>query len=277
MSIDATGKQTFRVQITGLGEDNFAPQVREESIPTTNIVHVVPLAPLNRGNVHHGNWSRTLVGVGKAPDDFLSDFQSLTNLDGNIVGICQPNVPLVTTVYTNITAGVTNISFGVTNVVGNTTNIIDGIVVPNPGQIGYFFYALWAPLPSLSANPSSLSFHRRAALIPVGDASPRAKGTLDISFNGNTGRSLMRVRAVNLTHGQQYTLFVADRTNQDLYVMIPADTMKQVKLGATATFVRDTKFADPLPQQARDIGDLSGRVVQIRDAFDVVHMQGVLP
>jgi len=85
------------------------------------------------------------------------------------------------------------------------------------------------------------------------------------------------VRAVNLTHGQQYTLFVANSTNQDKTVMIPVDNMTQNELGSTARLVRDTQFADPLPQQARDIGDLSGRIVQIRDAFDFVHLQGIMP
>ena len=49
--------------------------------------------------------------------------------------------------------------------------------------------------------------------------------------------------------------------------MIPVDNMTQKNLGSTATLVRDTQFADPLPQQARDIGDLSGRIVEVRDAF----------
>ena len=53
--------------------------------------------------------------------------------------------------------------------------------------------------------------------------------------------------------------------------------MTQVKFGGSATLVRDTQYADPLPQQTRDIGELSGRVVQIRDAFDVVHLQGIMP
>ena len=85
------------------------------------------------------------------------------------------------------------------------------------------------------------------------------------------------VQAVNLTPGQQYTLFVADSTSQVITVMIPVDTMTQVNLGSTASLVRDTQFADPLPQQARDVGDLSGRLIQIRDAFDYVHLQGIVP
>jgi len=107
---------------------------------------------------------------------------------------------------------------------------------------------------------------------------------VNISFNGNTGRSELKIRASNLTPGQQYTLFVANTTNHDVTVMLPVDNMTQKNLGSTATFVRDTQFGDPLPQtgdpmpaQARDIGDLSGHIVQIRDAFDTVHLQGDMP
>ena len=59
--------------------------------------------------------------------------------------------------------------------------------------------------------------------------------------------------------------------------MMPINTLTQRNLGSTATFVRDTIFGDPLPLQARDIGDLSGRLLQIRDAFDIVHLQGLMP
>ena len=59
--------------------------------------------------------------------------------------------------------------------------------------------------------------------------------------------------------------------------MIPVDKMTQKQLGSTARLVRDTQFGDPLPQQARDVGDLSGRVIQVRDEFKIVHLQGILP
>jgi len=278
MTIDASGKETFRVEVTDLGDDNFAPFYRAESSFTTNIIPSLLLPPLNRTSVKNGDWSRTLVGAGEAPEDFLPFVASLTDLDGSSVDVSQPGIPFVTTIYTNIFGGMTNTVMGVTNIVGTITNIIDGIVIPNPGQTGFVFSVLWAPLPELTTDPGALSYHRHGKLAVVGDASPHASGTVKISFNGATGRSVLDVRAANLTHGQQYTLFVADSTNQDMTVMIPVDLMIQNNtLGPIATLVRDTQFADPLPQQARDIGDLSGRIVQIRDAFDVVHLQGIMP
>ena len=284
MAVDGNGKEIFQVNIQKLGENNYTAIVRDEPSFTTNIVDGVTLAPLARLNPKNGTWSRTYTGINQAPDDFLDFVANLTELAGTSVDISQPDVPDVTTIFTNIIGGVTNIVSGVTNVVGNVTNIIDGIVIPNPGQTGLVFSTMWAPLYSPTSDPGALSYHRHGTLVVIGDASPKASATVNISFNGNTGRSILKISAKNLTPGQQYTLFVANTTNHDMTVMIPVDNMTQKNLGPTATFVRDTQFGDPLPQtgdpvpvQARDIGDLSGHIVQIRDAFDIVHLQGDMP
>ena len=275
--IDAAGNETFQVNVGALGSTNWGPFIRLEPIVTTNIADTLALAPLGRTNFKKGTWTRSYIGAGQAPADILPFFGNLTELSNTEVVIAQPGFPNVTTIFTNIIGGVTNIVSGVTNVVGNVTNIIDGIVIPNPGQTGTIFSALWAPLYSLSADPSALSYHRKSKLVAVGDASPNAVATVNISFNGNTGRSELKIQASNLTPGQQYTLFIADDTNHVMTVMIPIDNMTQKNLGSKATFVRDTQFGDPLPQQARDIGDLSGRIIQIRDGFDTVHLQGDMP
>ncbi len=275
--VDKHGKETFQINITKLGQQNYGPVFRDEPSYTTNVTTVLELAPLARTSVSRGTWSRTLIGTNEAPADFLPLFGDLAELSNTEIDVAQPGTPLVTTITTNITAGVTNISVGVTNVVGNVTNIINGIEIPNPGQTGSFFSVMWAPLYQLNAKPNLLSYHRHGKLVAVGDASPKAAGTVKISFDGTTGRSQFQVHAVNLTPGQQYTLFIADDTNHVMTVLLPVDNMTQKNFGSTATFVRDTQFGDPLPQQARDIGDLSGRIIQIRDAFDIIHMQGDMP
>ena len=53
--------------------------------------------------------------------------------------------------------------------------------------------------------------------------------------------------------------------------------MTSNKSGAQQQFLRDTKFGDPLPLQSRNVIDLSGHVIQIRDAFGAVHLEGVVP
>lgn len=262
-TVDGNGKETFQVTVTKLGIANFAPFMRLTSTPITNAVPTLGLAPLSRTNLKNGTWVRTYVGTGQAPADILPFFGNLSQLSNTEVEVAQPGFPDVTTIFTNV--------------VGNVTNIINGIVIPNPGQTGTVLSVMWAPLYPLSSDPSSLSYHRHSKLVSVGDASPKAAGAVSISFNGSSGRSELKITAKNLTPGQQYTLFVADNTNQNTAVMVSVDNMTQKNLGSTATLVRDTQFGDPLPQQARDIGDLSGRIIQIRDAFDVVHLQGDMP
>src|SRR5207249_3514502 len=145
MKIDGNGKETFQVNIRKLGEDNFSLFFYERPSYTTNLTLGLDLPPLDRTSFKKGNWSRTLAGTGQAPADFLPFFGHLTELANMEVDVAQPSIPTVTTIFTNIIAGVTNISMGVTNVVGNTTNIINGIVSPNPGQTGEIFTAFWAP------------------------------------------------------------------------------------------------------------------------------------
>ncbi len=275
--IDSHGKETLQITVTKLGEANYGPVLRIEPTFTTNITDGTYLAPLARTSVGQGTWSRSYIGTNEAPADLLRFFGNLTEANSNEIDIAQPGIPPVTTIFTNIVGSVTNISLGVTNIVNDVTNIINGIVIPNPGQTSTFFSVVWAPLYGLTAKPSTLNYHRHSKLLPVGDASPKAVATVNISFNGVTGRSQFQVNAANLTPGQQYTLFVADRTNLDMFVMIPVDVMTQKSLGSAATFIRDTQFGDPLPQQARDIGDLSGRLMEIRDGFDTVHLQGFMP
>ncbi|HXI82859.1 MAG TPA: hypothetical protein VNL17_02070 [Verrucomicrobiae bacterium] len=282
--IDSNGKETFLVNVTKLGQDNFTLFIRDEPSFTTNGVGGADLPPLARTGIKKGTWSRRLVGLGEAPPDFLPFVGDLTQLDNTSVDVSQPDIPSVTTIFTNIIAGTTNIVMGVTNIVGDVTNILDGIVIPNPGQTGLVFSTLWAPLYSLTTDLGARSYHRHGSLVAIGDASPNAVGMMNISFNGNSGRSELKIRASNLTPGQQYTLFIANTTNHNMTVMLPVDNMTQKNLGSTATFVRDTQFGDPLPKtgdpvpvQARDVGDLSGHIVQIRDAFDNVHLQGDMP
>lgn len=282
MGIDANGKETFQVALKRLGEDNFGIFLANKSSFDTNCC-VYSVDPLDRTSVKSGSWSRKLVGDGAAPQEFLNlsvfdlDIPDLTVLSNSEVDISQPGIPNLTTMVTNIIAGTTNVFFGVTNVVGTTTNIITGIEVPNPGQTGLVFSALWAPLSGLTAKPGRLSYHRHGTLSHVGTASPDARATVRISFTGSTGRSVLDIRAVKLTRGQTYTVFVSNATNSIPLIMIPVNVMTQKKDSSSARFLRDTKFADPLPQQARDIGDLSGRLIEIRDAFDVVHLEGVMP
>jgi hypothetical protein len=277
LKIDAKGNETLKASIKRFGQNNLSLFFREEPHFTTNYVTGVILPPLDRSDPKKGTWSRTLIGANQSPVDFLPFFPHLTDLAGNSMDASQPSIPTVTTTFTNIIAGVTNISMGVTNIIGNVTNVINGIAIPNPGQTGEVFAVLWAPVYGLTNKPSLLNYRGSSTLSAVGTASPTARGKVKIRFSGATGRSVLDVRTSKLTRGQEYTLFIADRTNTDMYAMIPVDKMVQRDLGSTATLVRDTHFGDPLPHTTRDIGDLSNRLIEVRDEFKIVHLRGIMP
>ena len=49
------------------------------------------------------------------------------------------------------------------------------------------------------------------------------------------------------------------------------------KNGSKARFLRATQFGDPLPQQVRDVGGLSGRPLLILDGFSIINLEGTIP
>jgi hypothetical protein len=160
------------------------------------------------------------------------------------------------------------------------TNIVTGIPVPTPNVTNVVAVILWAPLYAPTVDPGAGSYLRKDTMIPLAVAppSPGAKGTIAVRFKGTLGESVFDVKASKLTPGQVYHVYIADSTNQNTFVLIDAGTMTTSKSGSTARFLRDTRFGDPLPQQVRDAGDLSGRIIEIRDDFGIfIHLQGIVP
>lgn len=266
LNVDAKGTQTMQTDIRGLcNECSFGLFVAPLPNFSTGCC-TLAVAPLGRVNSKRGTWSRRLTGDGTAPIELVNvGFNNLSDLDGLRADIARP--------------AVNNEILTVTNVVGVVTNIIMGIPVPTPNVTNVVDTILWAPLYAPTANPSARSYVRKDTMVrTVVPPSPNAKGTMTIRFKGISGESVFDIRATQLEAGQVYHVWVADSTNQTTFLLIDAGTMTTSKFGARARFVRDTRFGDPLPQQVRDAGDLSGRVVEIRDEFgDFVHLQGVLP
>jgi hypothetical protein len=273
------GKQTCIVQINNLRETDFGIFIGSAPTPDTNST-VSGVAPLNRINFKKGNWSSNFSGVNGAPLEF--NVPNLNDLSGGSIYIASATDNALVQGVTNITGCVTNIDIilDVTNVTKCVTNIYVGIPI-NAGGTGTVTAVLWAPIPPLVSNPSDFNYHNTLDLsLPANDAappSPNAKGTVSVKFNNSQGRSVLDVRGANLTAGQTYTLFIGDSTNLPPAVLVEAGTMTSNKTGAQQQFLRDTKFGDPLPLQVRNVIDLSGRAVQIRDAFGSVHLEGVVP
>jgi len=278
----ANGKEIFEVQIKGLGEDQYAIYGTDTCANFDTNCYVDAVTLVNRTSVKKGVWTRKIVGINVAPAEFVS--LGITNLADILIGqldVAQPHIPDIVTSVTNIVGGVTNIVGSVTNIVGSTTNVVLGIPLPTINQTGEVFATLWAPLRPMTTKPNLLSYSAITNLfVPdvIAPPSPNATGKVKTHFVGSQGRSIIEVHAKGLIQGQKYTLFIADQmTNLDEIVMIPAGDMTTNKAGNEADFVRDTKFADPLPQQAGNIEELTGRRIEVRDSFFNVHLEGTIP
>ncbi len=256
------GRQTCTVQIIGLGEKDFGIFVGGSSTPDTNSL-ISSVGPLDRTVIRKGNWMRFFSRNDGAPLEF--DVENLSDLSGGIMIIGKADENLLIQ--------------GVTNVVGNVTNILVGIPLPLPDVTNVIGGVLWAPIPPLLANPSILNFNAVNTLHqPEPPApSPSAAGMVRIKFNATQGRSVLDVRATGLIRGQTYSVFIGDVPGPFPNVLVLAGEMEANKTGSSQRFLRDTKLGDPLPEQVRDSVDLYDRLIQIRDAFGNVHLEGFTP
>jgi hypothetical protein len=277
--ISPNGQQTFEVQIKGLGEDQYGIFATDNCANFDTNCPVAEINVLNRTSAKRGVWYRKLLGINTAPAEFVT--LGYTNLADILIGqtvIAQPDIPDIVTSITNIVGGVTNISGGVTNIVGSITNIVTGIPLPSIGQTGSVFATLWAPLRPMTTKPNLLSFNLSANLyVPDIIAPPNldARGTVKTRYVGPQGRSVIEVHTWNMIQGQKYTVFIADQT---LTNMIPAGDMTFTnKTGDIVEYIRDTKYADPLPHQVGNIEELTGRRIEVRDSFYNVHLEGIVP
>jgi hypothetical protein len=261
--------QTVTFDIRGLAQEDFAtyfsPVANFPFEISTNFF-VYSVSPLDQTNLKQGDWHTRLVGTNEAPPliPFIDD---LTESGPNLfsIGVVNNSALIV----------------GVTNIVGTVTNVIMGIPVPLQDKTNTVSVTMWAPSPALSTDPASLSYHRKATLTtPAIPPVPGAKGMVKYRFDGSSGRSQFEVDAFNLPRGQAPHVFIADSLNSTNYNLIDAGTMTPSPSGRTDKYIRDTQFGDPLPQQVRDAGDLSGRVIEILDLNGnppFVYLEGTIP
>jgi hypothetical protein len=91
---------------------------------------------------------------------------------------------------------------------------------------------------------------------------------------------VFEVDVFNLPRGQNPHVFIADSTSTTDYNLIDAGTLTPSPTGRTDRYKRDTQFGDPMPQQVRDAGDLSGHIIQILDLNGnppFIYLQGTIP
>jgi hypothetical protein len=261
--------ETVEFTIRGLAQDSFATYFSpSETFPfeiSTNFF-VFSVSPLDRTNIHRGNWHTRLVGTNEAPPliPFITDLDE-TGPTLFSIGKVDDSALIV----------------GVTNIVGTVTNVVKGIPVPLEDKTNTVSITMWAPAPALSANPAALSYHRKATLaVPSIPPVPKAKGLVKYRFAGNSGRSIFEVDVFNLPRGQNPHVFIADSTSTTNFNLIDAGTLTPSPTSRTDRYIRDTQFGDPLPQQVRDAGDLSGRIIQILDLNGnppFIYLEGTIP
>lgn len=136
---------------------------------------------------------------------------------------------------------------------------------------------LFAQIPPLTTKADATRFKLKSPLAPPAFAPPNplTKGYVKSSFIGTQGRSVLNIFASHLSGGGSYTIMVED----------PPASMNMTNIGnlvlspdtRNGTFSRDTRKGETLPLQANTVQDLSGRAIEIRDAFDETHLEGVIP
>jgi hypothetical protein len=154
---------------------------------------------------------------------------------------------------------------GFTNVVNGVTNeVVEAI--------------LFARMPAFTTRAGALHFNRKSPLtVPsVAPPNPHEKGYVRTIFTASQGRSVFDLTAIHLSGGGTYSVFIEDPPSSSMMTNIGL-LMISTNGGQNGTFNADTRVGETLPLQVPAVGDLSGRTIQIRDAFDEIHLQGTIP
>lgn len=265
----ANGKQTFNVDVKQLEGQSFGIYFATNNTFDTNAVFFLGSLDLKT----NGHWAIQYSAVGSAPPQLTTRIPGVTDLM-DMAGLF---------IFVSNPSGSTNFSGCVTNITGCTTNIVGGVTnfdncvtnidscVTNPVVNG----VLVAEVPPLLANASAFNFKGKAILgLPIAPPSPNAKGFITTKFNAKTGTSLLDIRATGLNGGQVYTVYFSTTPGGLTFTNLSI-TLNQV--GNSFSFHRDTRLGETLPLLASTVTNLSGINIEIRDAFDDLHLGGTIP
>lgn len=266
------GKEVFTLRVKNMFLTDLSIYMGLTNFFDGTNTPVVAIAPLPRGNIKLGAWSRTLTGTGGAPAEFqfvgiadLSDLSDVFRIDignpgtTNIIG----GTNFITCTVTPTNGIVTTIC--TTNVVGGTTNTF----------VNSF---AWAPVPPLVANPSALSFHTGFTMQqPSPSIDAQAHGNVRLSYNGTSGRSKLDISLNGLLPGQHYALWLSDGGTNYISNTFSLSTGSSRGRGEAAHLHLDTAVGDPLPLQSPSTADLTGRVFSVRDGTGFIYLFGGLP
>lgn len=172
--------------------------------------------------------------------------------------------------------GVTNMEelVGQYLLIGNPgyTNVVNGVT----NEIIYA--VLFTKIPPFTTKAKAPHFNRKSRLtVPsVAPPNPHEKGYVKTIYTGSQGRSVFDLTAMHLSGGGTYSVFIEDPPSSSIMTNIGA-LLISTNAPRTGTFKVDTRVGETLPFSAPTVRDLSGRTIQIKDAFNEIHLEGTIP
>jgi len=269
---ESGGKEVFTLRVKNMFLTDLSIYMGLTNFFDGTNTPVVVIAPLPRGNIKLGSWSRTLTGTGGAPIEFqLQGIADLTDLsDVFRIDIGNPGV-------TNIVGGTNFITCTVTPTNGIVITVCTTNVIGGATNIFVNSFA-WAPVPPLVANPAVFSFHKSFTMQqPNPSIDTQAHGNVRLSYNGTSGRSKLDISLNGLLPGQHYMLGLSDGGSNFIANTFSLSAGGSKGQGVVAHLHLDTAVGDPLPLQSPSTADLTGRVFSVRDGTGFIYLFGSVP
>jgi hypothetical protein len=207
----------------------------------TNNAPVSLIGPLNLQGTNY-TWTLKYQAKGKPPAQL--GVSNMTDLVGQFLFIANPG-------YTNIVHGVTNIVYS---------------------------DVLFAQIPAFTTRANAPHYHRKSLLsVPdVAPPNPSEKGYVKTVLDGVHGRSVFDLRATHLSGGGTYSIFIEDPPSSAIMTNI-GFLMLSTNNVHSGSYNIDTRQGETLPLESPTVTNLTGRVIEIRDAFDEIHLEGIIP
>lgn len=152
------------------------------------------------------------------------------------------------------------------------------LYIANPSETSNFVNAvLFTQIPEFTTKPKAPHFNRKSKLttIPV-PPNPHEKGWVKTAYSGSQGRSFFDLAAYHLSGGGTYTIYIESPPASSNMVVLDDLLISSNNLH-TGSYSIDTSKGETMPFSSPTVRDLSGRMIQIKDAFGNVHLQGTIP
>jgi len=154
---------------------------------------------------------------------------------------------------------------------GNT-NIVNGVTNEIVEAV------LFTRIPAFTTKAAAPHYNRKTQLTvpPVAPPNPHEKGSVRTIYTGSQGRSVFNLSAAHLSGGGSYSVFIEDPPASSIMSNIGALVISTNNIHS-GTYSRDTRRGETLPLESPTVRDLSGRAIEIQDAFGEIHLEGTIP